>query len=660
MQLAETQKASWQVELENILPVQLSEVTQTELSAFEALIDRYQDDEQAVTLLVPLYWQVVELSGQIDQRQQFLARSAGISDDFMALLFIELLLQLHEYSLSSLNGYNDLRDDFRHQYEQLLSQLQQQEPRAFLNLWASGLLYFYMPGGGLSVADSWLQSQADSAESSEVIVVYRKILHELAGQSFPVKTPDCWPLACAEAMTTDEMERRAQRAYNYFTHDGFSQAWRFLKAGVHCLYSAQSNPLVYNYSLCLGLFDKLNSMLRILEDGLAVNGFAAGWSEYRLLKESYAETFNFQNRVSNQVQHAFRYEQERIDSIQDPETRLQASQNLLDGPLSSFASSQSIQQARQSNERQLQAIRDARKKQAAIDQAYERFQAQYQNLQQQLERHPDNEDLWEQFESLTDSEDARTGLQPSAREKLKQQAHSSLVDARENNRLNRLYQAFKKRQAEIIQRFEYDPETALVDLIDLVNSDLSEPLTIESRNTLREKYQTQLNELRAEKRAIAETNARIQSSFKRISEQLKNLREQIKQSPENEVLVQKYLNLLDGQDAQTALKDTYRQNEKAAWAKLLEGIRENKKNRTLFQQYQDEYDAIMATYNENPIRATEKALALLDSELAQSLTPESRQEQREYHQNQLSRLRAKEQTEKEQQTISSSRVQTGK
>ena len=312
LQLAEIQKAPWQAELENILPVQLSEVTQAELSAFGALIERYQDDEQAVVLLVPLYWQVAELSGRIDQRQHFLTRFVGFSDDFMALVLVELLLQLHDHSLSSLNGYNDLREGFRHQYEQLLNQLQQQEQHSLLNLWASGLLYFYMPGGGLSVADRWLQSQTESIDDSKIIVVYRKLLHDLAGQSFPVKTPGCWPLACAGAMTTDEMEHRAQRAYKYFTHDGFSQAWRFLKAGVHCLYSAQSNPLVYNYSLCLGLFDKLNSMLRILEDGLAVNGYAAGWSEYRQLKESYAETLNFQNRVSNQVQHTFRNEQELL------------------------------------------------------------------------------------------------------------------------------------------------------------------------------------------------------------------------------------------------------------------------------------------------------------------------------------------------------------
>ncbi|OED50994.1 hypothetical protein ACH42_00325 [Endozoicomonas sp. (ex Bugula neritina AB1)] len=51
----------------------------------------------------------------------------------------------------------------------------------------------------------------------------------------------------------------------------------------------------------------------------------------------------------------------------------------------------------------------------------------------------------------------------------------------------------------------------------------------------------------------------------------------------------------------------------------------------------------MATYEATPILATEKALTLLNSEKAESLTPESRKEQREYHQNQLNQLKEQEQ-----------------
>ena len=143
LQLAKINHSSWRAELENILAQPPSGIPPVKLSAYEELIDQNRDDERALALLVPLYWFLTELSGHVEQRQHFLARFVSASDDFMRLVSVEWLLQLHELSLLTLNGNNDFRQDIEFQYEQPLARFQQQEQRSLLGLWSSGLLYFY-------------------------------------------------------------------------------------------------------------------------------------------------------------------------------------------------------------------------------------------------------------------------------------------------------------------------------------------------------------------------------------------------------------------------------------------------------------------------------------------------------------------------------------
>ena len=299
----------------------------------------------------------------------------------------------------------------------------------------------------------------------------------------------------------------------------------------------------------------------------------------------------------------------------------------------------------------MQAIRDAKKEQAAIGQAYQQFQAQYQHLMQQLKGDPDNESLWEQLQSLSDSEDARIGVEASDREKLQKQAREGLADARERNWVTRTYQQFQDGQIRISRGYDHDPEGTLEALIAHVNSEQGLSLTAESRNALRESYQAQLKTLRAKRQARAQEQARIQNSFERVSQQVHSLLDQIKQSPDDVALIEEYLNLLDSSDAHAGLSNRYRQTAKAMGTELLDAAKTSQKNRRLYQQYQDEYTAIMATYGENPILAMEKVLALLNTSKAESLTPEIRKEQREYHQSLLNWLKAQEQAQKERLEI---------
>ena len=330
---------------------------------------------------------------------------------------------------------------------------------------------------------------------------------------------------------------------------------------------------MFSYSLCLSYFNNLNGILALLADSTAVMS-SAGWQEYWLIKNTYAETLNFQNRVSSQVQYAYRNEEERINRIEDPETRLQESQKLLDSPLSGFASSHSIQQVKQGNERQLHAIRETKKKQAAIDQAYERFQANHQNLKQQIDRDPNNENLWEKLQSLANSEDAKTALEPSARKKLKEQADSGLAIAKENSRISRSYQQLQANEAKILQNFDHDPEGSLEALVALYNSDLADSLTAESRNAVRETYKGQLNTLRAQKRERAQEQAKIQSSYDRAKSKLDQLTSQIQQSPGDEPLIEEYIAQLDSNDARTGFTENSRLNLKAKAVALLEKAKE--------------------------------------------------------------------------------------
>ena len=505
LQLARLNDYSWAADLAQIQALELSGTKEYLLSAFEALIHQYTDDERAIELLIPLYWFQSEISGHTLHRPLFLNSLANKFDSLLLLTNVDMLLQWHELSqtVTTNEQHNRAAQEIRLQYDQLQSLPDQPEHNLAIQLWAKALLYFYRPGGGLKVADDWLQSQAKSIDNPEIIIVYRKLFHDLAGQPFPSLTPDCWPLTCASAMTTDEMAHRAQRAYKLFSNDGFGQAWQYLQAGVYCLYNAQSNPVIHSFSLCLSYFNNLNGILAILRDSTAA-GHSEGWREYWLIKNTYDETLNFQNRVSNQVQYAYRNEEERISRIEDPETRLQESQKLLNSPLSGFASSHGIQQTRQSNERQLQAIRDEKKKQAAIDQAYERFQTNLRNLGQLIDNDPNNENLWEKLQSLADSEDARAALEPSTREALNEKARSGLTDVRENNRLSRLYkeqQTIKKgylAQVEVLdqQREQTGDDKAwLTGFIALLGSEAGKYFSETERAEKREKARKLLAEL---------------------------------------------------------------------------------------------------------------------------------------------------------------------
>ena len=243
LQLAVLNDSPWAEGLENIQGLELSSTNEVVLSAFEELINQYIDDELTLALLIPLYWFKSEKTGHTLHRQFFLNTLSNESDLFLRLANVDMLLQWHELSQaeSESQDYGLSSQDIRLKYAQLQSSFDQPEQNYLTQIWAKALLYFYMPGGGLKVVDVWLQSLA-SIDKPEVIVVYRKLLHDLAGQPFPPSNPSCWPLTCANAMTTDEMARRAQRADKFFSNDGFSQAWQYLKAGVHCLYNAQSNP----------------------------------------------------------------------------------------------------------------------------------------------------------------------------------------------------------------------------------------------------------------------------------------------------------------------------------------------------------------------------------------------------------------------------------
>ena len=72
LQLARLNDYSWAADLAQIQALELSGTKEDLLSAFEELIHQYADDEQAIELLIPLYWFKSEISGNSLHRPLFL------------------------------------------------------------------------------------------------------------------------------------------------------------------------------------------------------------------------------------------------------------------------------------------------------------------------------------------------------------------------------------------------------------------------------------------------------------------------------------------------------------------------------------------------------------------------------------------------------------
>ena len=211
LRLAEIEAQPWVTELQNIRINEQEDRADEALAGYEQLIRNYVDDAGALEFLVPLYWRQAEFSGETVRRRNLFLDLAGQSEQWLFLALAEDLIQHHtRWRLSSEWPKDHHEDDeiwlkIRDWYDQLLFAIQSpagEEPEIFLQVWLNALLYFHAPSGGLASADAYLLNQAGQAAHPELITLYRKMLHDLAGQ--PIEAPPEWQLAAAWSRGRDD------------------------------------------------------------------------------------------------------------------------------------------------------------------------------------------------------------------------------------------------------------------------------------------------------------------------------------------------------------------------------------------------------------------------------------------------------------------------
>ena len=676
----EQNQQAWIEPLQVVKTLEESGQTEAILSSYESLIEQNVENKDALAVLIPLYWHQAERSDNVQRMWQFFLKLTSYSNVFIAPLAVVNHLMLQASSSDESTFVQESQQPIEQPFVDLFATEEKlSEAEYSLRVWLQAVLTLYDSRGGLSVADKWLLQKEDQTTCQSRMTLYRKLIHGLVGQSFPQPETSCWPLACAEGMSLNEMEERAQWAYDAYSNDGYGKAWQYLKGGVQCLYNVQANPQGYSLNICYQIFNNLAGLLQLISTNLSRNG-GNGWQEYNYIVEIYQGTFGFQNRVSNQLQRAYEDRKSQIELIEDPEVYYQASATLLNSPIADFSSSSSRQQAVFQNQQNLNAVREAKAKKAATEQAFQRINARINQLYQQLEQDVNNENLWLQLLQALDSSDAQTGLSPESREKLKQDAAKNLETAKSTNYQNQLFREYQTKRAEIIAKYESDPVGAREDFLALLNGEhgqslkpeyreqLEQQLTVELSNIredqrlgkLFEEFQTKEKEIftrtdlsliEAEEAYLALLNSEygeglapeylaeeieaarleiqrlkmqkvVDEASQRAKSQLEKVYKEIdagKSDEEHWLLIQEILNT---EDAQVGIVAKHREIIAAQVIEQVSRIKKKQHLDTLYAEFEKREQDIQQRYDEDPIGAREEYLALLNGEHGESLSAE--------------------------------------
>ena len=504
LRLAESEGQPWVVELQ---PVSAYGANRTHevLTNYESLILRYVTDARALEFLIPLYWQQTALFGETSRRWNLFLDLARQSKHLLLLALTENLLQHHaQWRLSELkrqpersneNHYEDHETwlQIKGWYDQLLLATQSsdgQEPEIFLHVWLNALLYFYAPSGGLRVADAYLLDQAGQGVHPDLITIYRKMFHDLAGKPMVSHQQGSWLLPGAGAdMTTQEMGEQATWAFNSFnqqdTANKISSTWRSLQAAVICFHRAQGNPQMVRFQLCLAPYQAAYQGIKTLEDMLYIGPdskrrspwadmyeWNRGDREYIWLVHEFNLITGLKDRVVGGLQEKLQQQMNHVRSIQEPEEQIQANLNLLDNPLADIVSPEQKQQARNQLQANLYAIQTQKSRNAAA----QRFNAQQKVLLDQLRQNALDEVLWDQYLALLNSGDAEVSLDSDFRLREIANAKQLRQRAKEENYSRHLLGVFKQQEALIQKRYQENPIQALQDYRVLLNSEAGRSL----------------------------------------------------------------------------------------------------------------------------------------------------------------------------------------
>ncbi|OED50996.1 hypothetical protein ACH42_00335 [Endozoicomonas sp. (ex Bugula neritina AB1)] len=501
LRLAESEVQPWIGELQSIRSYDKEDQAYDALTGYEQLIRHYAGDAGALERLVPLYWRQTTLTDETNRRQNLFHELAEQSSHLMLLALTEDLLQRHaQWHLSrSEQPDEDAHDDqetllqVKTGYDQLLLYIESsegQEPDIFLQTWLSALLRFYAPSGGFRTANTYLLNQSEPTVPPALITIYRKILHDLAGQSTTSRQQGSWLLPGAGAeMTTGEMGKQAKWAFGRFTGKAsstISSAWRSMEISITCFHQAQHNPQVFRFHLCLMPLDAARQNINTLYDLLYVGHNAkrrapwrdmwewnAGDLEYEQLVDEFNLIVRLKHRVETHLQDGLQQQIAQTRNIQDPEEQIQANLNLLDNPLADIISPQQKQAARNQLNANLAAILGQKARNAAAL----RFNEQQNALLDQLKREPLNEAVWDQYLQLLNSEDAKVSLDSSVQLQQIASVEQQKQQATIRNHSNRLLETFKQAESHLKQQYPNNPIQTLQDYLILLDSEAGRSLS---------------------------------------------------------------------------------------------------------------------------------------------------------------------------------------
>lgn len=533
---------SWHKELCKAVSYEKDSQPELALEQYEQLIEQHSGNATALSVLIPLYWRLTEGLSLYDRRQTFFAALSDIPETGLSsqsLVVLERLLFLKATLLNVGPDDNNVTNLQLQELTQSFNDFTLESVPSPLQHWIIGLVHTYSSRGGVDQYFTQLQQQQEEAVVYEIFIVYKKLLHELSGREMPVHSGlGSWPLPGARAdMTTDEMGKRAEWAFNRFQGHAastISAAWRSLQITVSCFYKARSNPQMFRFRLCLTPFDAARQSINFLYKLLYVGSnpkrrapwrdmweWNAGDSEYGLLVSEYNLVVNFRNGLANGLQQDYSTQLHRIEAIDDPEVQEQERLILYHSHVTGFATTESVQNAIHQSAQRLNQIRETKSNNNAIKQANKRFKAKQQQIKAQMKDSPNNEALISQYLALMDSQDARTGLTEESRTKLREAIANLLASVQEYNRHQRLAKTWKEQSDAILSRYKDNPIKAMEDLLELLNSEAGQSLSAEKQESFRNYCQSELIELRAR-----EERAKKKTSYNRRLDHLNQEKEQ--------------------------------------------------------------------------------------------------------------------------------------
>ena len=300
--------------------------------------------------------------------------------------------------------------------------------------------------------------------------------------------------------------------------------------------------------------------------------------ELNLIIAEFNLVVGFRNSISNTLKQEYANQAYRIDTIEDPVRQQEERLALVQSHYADYATPGSIHNVVNEIQGNLAASN-------AIDQAYKRFEAAREALWQGINQDLDNENLWVQYLSLLDGEDAQAGLEPESLQSLKISVSKGLEKARKNNRINQAYNRFVEAREALSERINQDPNNEVLwleyqSLLD--GEDAQTGLKVESLQSLKALAARRLEEAEEANRK----SESIDQAYNQFMDAEKALSEHIYQDPNNEALWLEYHSLLDGEDARTGLKPESLQSLKDfAVRKLEEAEKANRRSESINQAY---------------------------------------------------------------------------